>query len=209
MQSRELVKAAMTFRTTPRIPDEMHDVSGVAYTYGPGRTAGVPVGVRGIRYDAWGTEWTAGEDGVCGEVKHYQLDDWGKLEDFRPPYDVLEQADLSKVNGQCAASDKFFIPMWESSYNLFERMQWLRGTQNLFMDLAEGNPAVLRLRDMVHAFFMEQAAMWADTDVDGLHIADDWGTQTSLLLSPAMWREVSARAIRSSATWPIPMGSSS
>lgn len=191
MQSRELVKAALTFHTTPRIPDEFHDVAGVSYLYGKGRASGAAINTQGIRYDEWGTQWVAAEDGVSGEVRQPLIDDWSKLEDYRPPYDVLEQADLRAVNGQCAASDKFIIPMWNGvSYNLFERMQWLRGTQELFMDLALGEPAVLRLRDMVHQYFMEQAALWADTDVDGLHIADDWGTQTSLLLSPAMWREV-------------------
>jgi len=65
----------------------------------------------------------------------------------------------------------------------------LRGTEQLFIDLAEGGPEVYRLRDMLHDYFMRQAEMWVKTDVDGLHIADDWGSQTTLLISPRKWRE--------------------
>jgi uroporphyrinogen decarboxylase len=32
--------------------------------------------------------------------------------------------------------------------------------------------------------------VWADTEVDALNFMDDWGAQASLLISPAMWREL-------------------
>ena len=32
--------------------------------------------------------------------------------------------------------------------------------------------------------------MWAETDVDGVEFMDDWGSQTSLLIAPELWREV-------------------
>lgn len=44
------------------------------------------------------------------------------------------------------------------------------------------------VRDM-HAFYCDLLTAFAQTDVDGLGIADDWGSQRSLLISPAMWRE--------------------
>ncbi|MCL2461196.1 MAG: methyltransferase, partial [Defluviitaleaceae bacterium] len=68
-------------------------------------------------------------------------------------------------------------------------MQYLRGTENLFVDLASGSADVFKLRDMIHEFYLREVEMWADTDVDGIHIEDDWGTQLSLLISPGMWRE--------------------
>ena len=189
MTSRELVKLALDFKDCPRIPTERDDVTGADFTYGLGRTGGVPVNAMGTRYDEWGTEWVAIEDGVCGEVKRPMLTEWSGLDGFSPPWDVLENTDLSRVNASRAATDKFVLPMWWANYNLFERMQMLRGTEQLFIDLAEGGPEVYRLRDMLHEYFMRQAEMWVKTDVDGLHIADDWGSQTALLISPAKWRE--------------------
>ena len=189
MTSRELVKAALNFQEVKEIPTERDDVTGPIFTYGKGRTSGVPANCKGKRTDEWGVEWEAYEDGVCGEVKRPLFDDYSFLDTYKPPYDVLEEADLSGVNEFCKKTDKFVMPYWWANYNIFERMQNLIGTEKCFMDLALDEPELYRLRDMVHEYFMKQAEMWANTDIDGMHIADDWGTQTSLLISPAKWRE--------------------
>lgn len=189
MTSRELVKRALNFETCDTIPTERDDVTGPMYVYGKGRTSGVPVNTKGVRTDEWGVEWTASENGVCGEVKSVLIPEWEDLDKFSPPYDVLEQADLSQVAESCKATDKFVMPYWWANYNLFERLQELRGVEQLFIDLALDEPELYRLRDQVHDYFMKQAELWVHTDIDGMHIADDWGTQTSLLISPAKWRE--------------------
>jgi uroporphyrinogen decarboxylase len=72
----------------------------------------------------------------------------------------------------------------------FERMQFLRGTEKLFIDFAYGTKEVLQLRDLVHAYFTRELELWAKTDVDAIGFMDDWGTQERLLISPRMWREL-------------------
>lgn len=190
MTKRELVKRALEFKECDVIPTERDDVTGPYYTLGNGRRSGVPENTRGVRTDEWGVEWIAYEDGVCGEVKHPLFKSWDDLDTFTPPYDVLKEADLSQVNESCRNTDKFVMPFWWANYNLFERMQHLRGTENLFMDIALDEPELYLLRDKVHEYFMEQAKMWVHTEVDGLHIADDWGSQTSLLINPKQWRKI-------------------
>ncbi len=139
--------------------------------------------------DIWGCTWEAGEDGVCGEVKESPLrDDWSRLKTFKPPWEVLAGADLSGVNPACAASETFMISMWSSMPNPFERMQHLRGPEQLYMDLACLEPEVYLLRDMIHEYFMKQMDLWVKTDVDAVHIADDWGAQQAFLISPVLWR---------------------
>lgn len=189
MTSRELVKRALDFKECDVIPTERDDVTGPIFTYGPGRTSGVPVNTKGVRTDEWGVEWTASEDGVCGEVKHVMIREWEDLDKFTPPYDVLREADLSQVAKSCRETDKFVMPYWWANYNLFERMQNLRGTEQLFIDIALDEPELYKMRDMLHEYFMEQAKLWAETDIDGMHIADDWGTQTALLISPEKWKK--------------------
>jgi hypothetical protein len=165
------------------------DVARPPYRYPAGKSWGVE-NVKGRRMDIWGCVWEAGEDGVCGEVKESPLQgDWSGLDKFQPPWEVLDGADLSQVNAACAASTKFMIPMWADLIaNPFERMQHLRGTEQLLMDLADMEPEVCRLRDMVHEYFLRQVEMLCRTDVDAIHIADDWGTQRSLLIFPELWR---------------------
>jgi uroporphyrinogen-III decarboxylase len=69
-------------------------------------------------------------------------------------------------------------------------MQFLFGTEKLFIELAYASKDLHLLRDIVHDFFMEELRRWVETDVDGISFMDDWGTQRNLLISPQMWREL-------------------
>lgn len=198
--SRELVMKALNFEKLERIPREMYfedsfllnnypsDIATPFYTYGNGKKSGI-INAKGTWVDEWGCVWEAAEEEVKGEVKEGPLLSWDKLDSFKAPWEILQNADLSKVNKCCEESDKFMICFWETAASPFQRMQFLRGTENLLMDLAYGDIEVFKLRDMVHEFFMKQIDMWGKTDVDGIHLEDDWGTQTSLLISPKLWRE--------------------
>ena len=190
MTSRELIKAALTFQEYDTVPIEIRDTLCPPIHY-PQWYVGALPNTKGRRTDPWGCMWESMEDGVCGEVIGHPLEDWSNLDRFSPPWHILDQVDLSEVNRFCRNTDKFVIPQWEPSMpNLFERMQYLRGTENLFMDLAEGDERVLELRDRVQEYHLKQLAMWCDTEVDGVQFADDWGSQISMLISPATWREI-------------------
>jgi hypothetical protein len=163
--------------------------SGAAavFRYGAAETVkGVPY-AQGSYTDEWGVVWEVGEDGVKGEVKQPLLADWRALDSFKVPRRIVDEANWDAVNAICAGTSKFMITPWH--INLFERMQYLRGTELLLMDLAYGTPEAFRLRDMLHEFFLEEIAAWCRTDVDGIRFADDWGSQRALLISPDMWRE--------------------
>jgi len=73
-------------------------------------------------------------------------------------------------------------------FTFFEVMQQLRGMEDLLMDLACGDQRVYRLRDDLLEFNMKSLDAWCAMEYDGLHFADDWGTQSSLMVSPECWR---------------------
>lgn len=172
-----------------RIPWEDGMVSCPPFSYGKGISRHVD-GYRWRRIDDWGCVWDQAEDGVCGEVKGHPLADYSALDTYKAPWELLEGADLSRVNEFCRNSDKFCMTFWApTACSPFQRMQFLRGTENLFMDLASDEPDVYRLRDLVHEFYVKQLEMWCQTAVDAIHIEDDWGAQRSLLISPKKWRE--------------------
>jgi len=163
------------------------DFGGPECRYGEAtRKRGTPAEV-GTYVDEWGCEWTVAEDGVCGEVKNPPLADWSALKSFQPPWELLDGADFSKVNESCANSDLFMKTGCMA--RPFERMQFLRGSENLFIDLAYLPKEVYQLRDMIHEFELRDIEMWAKTDVEAVSFMDDWGTQNSLLISPELWRE--------------------
>lgn len=163
------------------------DIGGPVCRYGQGkRCKGNPAEI-GMNMDAWGSVWHVGEPGVVGEVKEFPLADWTALDTYTLPWELLDEADMSHVNKSCAEADKFILAGTET--RPFERMQFLRGTENLYMDLAYGDKEVYKLRDMLHEFNMKEMEMWSKTDVDGVSFMDDWGTQKTLLISPNLWKE--------------------
>ncbi|MBC7320951.1 methyltransferase [bacterium] len=209
MTSRERVIRALRFENPDRVPRDLWYLPGVEmfrkneleeilkkypsdfttpkYRYGTSRRAKGKPNIAGEYIDAWGCVWRVAESGVIGEVKDPPLKDWSALKSYQPPWELLEEADLSEVNKSCAETDKFVRVGTE--VRPFERMQFLRGTENLFLDLAYGVKEIYVLRDMLHEFYIRELEMWAKTDVDGVSFMDDWGTQNSLLISPKLWRE--------------------
>jgi len=142
----------------------------------------------GQYHDEWGVTWENIQNGVVGEVKDPQIKEWEDLEKLRLPVEALA-FDRDAVNRFCSADDRFLISDL-SSVRLFERLQFMRGSENLFVDLAEEPPELILLRDRIHAFNCDFLTAWAKTDVDALGIMDDWGSQISLLISPAQWRRL-------------------
>lgn len=167
-----------------RFPD---DIGGPAARYGQARRATGTPNLVGTYTDEWGCVWEVLEPGVIGEVKGAPLDDWSALAHYGPPDEILDNADFSQVNASCAQSDKFILA--GTTVRPFERMQFIRGTEKLFVDLAYGTAEMLKLRDMLHEFFLRELELWIQTDVDAISFMDDWGAQHRLLISPTMWRE--------------------
>jgi hypothetical protein len=70
-------------------------------------------------------------------------------------------------------------------------MFFLRGFENLLIDLLEDRPEVSALRDLVLGHCLERIELLAESGVvDGIILRDDWGAQTSLMVSPGIWRRV-------------------
>lgn len=164
------------------------DIARPPAPFGPSRRASGTPNVVGDYIDEWGCWWTVAESGVIGEVKHPPLADWAALAGYEAPYEMLDGFNSAAVNAFCQAEDRFVLG--GTGLRPFERMQFLRGSENLFMDLAYNADDMLRLRDKVHAYFLRELALWCKTNVDGISFMDDWGAQKGLLISPAMWRKL-------------------
>ena len=137
--------------------------------------------------DEWGCLFENIHAGVIGQVKQPLLDDWSKLDVVRPPIEAL-QIDTDAINRRCIAGDQYMLA--GCNPRVFERMQFLAGSENLLMDLADPPDALRQLIEMIHEFNCRELQVWAATAVDGLAFSDDWGGQYSLLISPDLWRQM-------------------
>lgn len=140
----------------------------------------------GTFIDEWGCEFNNVQEGVIGEVKTPLLEDWSRLDSLRLPEECL-QVDTAAVNAACRASDKFLL--CDAYPRPFERIQFLRGTENVYMDLAEDTPELHELLHRVHDLNCRELEAWARTEVDSLVFIDDWGSQRGLLINPTQWRK--------------------
>jgi len=210
MTGRERVKACLTFNNPDRSPRDIWplpyiilfreeeykllleefpmDISMVEPKSGYTDESFKLYAKAGQYRDEWGNIWHVGEPGVIGEVKKPILDDWSKLNKFKPPYNIIKDRDISYINKSCEESSKFMLS--QAAARPFECLQFLRGTQNLYMDMAYNIPQFHRLLKIVHEFYLEDIRNWCKTNVDGIFFMDDWGANKALLISPEKWREV-------------------
>ena len=141
----------------------------------------------GIFVDEWGCVFENKQSGIVGEVKEPLVKTWDDVDKVHPPREMLT-FDMEKVNEFCQSTDKFVLA--SCCPRPFERIQFIRGSENIYMDLAMQEDGFKALLDKVHQFYLKELRLWAKTDVDGLMFMDDWGSQSSLLISPAMWRDI-------------------
>jgi len=145
--------------------------------------------IPGTASDDWGCIFTNRQSGIIGEVKNPIVieENWEDFDNVHIPKEWLT-FDAEDVNRYCKSTDKFVLA--GACPNPYERMQYIRGTENLMIDIALENEGFLSSLNKIHTFYCELLELWAKTDVDALHMMDDWGTQRSLLISPAAWRKI-------------------
>jgi hypothetical protein len=210
MTGRERVKAALMFSKPDRVPRDLwalpyislyrdDEFNALVQEYpmdigasqlSPGWSDDVVAltAKKGHYKDDWGSVWHVGEPGVIGEVKEPVLADWTVLNTYKPPWHLIRERDLSHANKSCEKSDKFMLS--DVTARPFERLQFLRGSENLFIDIAYNTREFRTLLEMVHEFYIEDIKSWCTSNVDGIFFMDDWGTDKALLINPEVWRTV-------------------
>jgi hypothetical protein len=207
--SRTLVKQTLQFASPQRIPRDLWVLPWAEIHY-PSELAAIrarfppdivtapgflrePLHTSGDAYtpgtyiDEWGCAFENLQPGVIGQVKAPLVANWADLEKVQPP-DASLSIDPEQINAFCKATDKFVLS--GCCPRPFERLQFLRGSENLYMDLAEQPGDLFVLIDRVHQFYLKELELWSKTDIDALYFMDDWGAQRSLLISPRQWRKI-------------------
>jgi len=136
--------------------------------------------------DEWGCEFTSIRRGYVGEVKNFLVngENWEDADNVSFPEELLNIR-VEKVNEYCAKTDKFVLQT--DFVRPFERLQFIRGTANLYMDIATENGGMLKFARKLHEFNCAVMETWAKTNVDALFMMDDWGSQQDLLINPGAW----------------------
>jgi hypothetical protein len=209
MQSRERVERAIRFGKPDRPPISHAILPSAQYHYGNALKAITdavpedfgwsllpdlppenlpPLYKAGTNRDEFGTLWRVTVEGRCGIPVEFPIAaDWSDYGDYRWPVFGAGPPRHRLYSGHMAGGDPSYYARgaW---ITFFEQMQQLHGFEHVLMDIAEDRPEVWRLRDDLLRFNLEWIDRWLEHPYQGLHFADDWGSQTALLIAPEKWR---------------------
>jgi uroporphyrinogen decarboxylase len=184
----ELIRQAIHFRDPERIPVwfvncDQTEGDAIVYHLSLERPGEVNRGTN-----EWGYRLEKLGDGTMGHPTTISLPDWDTAQQLRPP--------LLREPERMAGAAEFF-ELCEDRYRLasldlsgFTVYMLLRGFENSMTDfLTEPDPAA-RLLDAIFGWECDVMRMVARNGFHGIHFADDWGTQSGLMISPQLWREL-------------------
>ena len=149
--------------------------------------------------DDWGCEWREIEAGILGQVVGHPLADWDRLEALRVP-DPARQWNWETERDRCRRQRERgelvngYMGIVQGSF--FDRLQFLRGLDNLLVDLLERPPQLDRLIALVLDYNMRLIRLWLDAGVDLIHFHGDIGMQSTLMMSPETFRQALKPAYR-------------
>lgn len=213
MTSKERVLRTLEFRGPDRLPIDLWTLPGTIWKHGeqvkqlkekyPTDFASIPGPIDhgttpelfevGEFTDDWGCGWRNLQAGIIGEVKNPPLADDEAIEGYKPPIQIFqdkwkEMEPELKKNIQAAREEgKFIIG---GCVIVFERLQYLRGTENLYCDIALESEEFDALVEIIRSFYDVYLTHWLTMDVDAIAFNDDWGSQRAMLINPNAWRKL-------------------
>ena len=136
--------------------------------------------------DEWHCLWTVANEGMLGQVTVHPLAEYENLKTYRWP--KASEAALSWENTMAKKRGDKYVIM--GGIKFFERMVDLRGFENTMTDIAERPPEFLEVCDRLLEYNLETIDRLLALEPDGIFLADDWGSQISLMINPDIWREL-------------------
>ncbi len=142
--------------------------------------------------DNWGCLWRNIQSGLEGMVVEHPLADWDAFDDYEPPDVATKEErgdrDWDAVRRATEAAREAGHLTGGNAERLFDRMYFLRGFDNLMMDIATDDPRLPRLVDMLIEYELSLIDRWLDIGVDIIGFHTDIGTQSALMMSPEKFR---------------------
>lgn len=196
MQSREIVERTLDYRGPERvaamlIPPFWQDILSCGMEQpgdGPWHDAGPE---REERIDEWGNTWARLDRSSKGEVVRGALQSYDALDTLALP-DLADAERFRRMTGVFAADtqDRYrvgYLPGFP-----FSLARKLRRLDRFLEDLVLERERVGVLLERLTALLEACLPRLRETGADGVMFAEDWGTQSGLMIHPQMWREVFA-----------------
>ncbi len=189
----QLVRQAIQFESPERVPvvfwnrdQQQGDITLYHLALGtPGD--GTPNAWNWVENE-WGYRLESLGDGTMGHPVTARYPEMPKPEAVQVPL-LREEERMSEVPRFCeACGDRYRLASLDLSG--FTVYTLLRGFEDSMQDFLLDPVGFAGLMDRILAFECELIGLAARYGFHGIHFADDWGTQTGLMISPELWRRL-------------------
>lgn len=144
--------------------------------------------------DAWGYVWNYTYHGLEGFVTDHPLDTWNKFDTYTPP-DANEWMDRGGRIDWNAVKENLRkqkeMGVLTSGYLvhgfLFLRLQYLRGFENVMVDMFDEEPKLFELIEMIDKENLKVVRHYCDAKVDLMEVPEDLGSENSMVISRDMF----------------------
>lgn len=149
---------------------------------------------RRSHVDAWGVTMASPEEGIAAVPVQHPFADWSMLERYNPPpmpdlnEDEKKRPDLAVENRRKAIADGIVLSGGLHHGHTFLRLCNLRGYENLICDMADGEPRLWRLIEMVEAYNAAMVRTSLLRGAEWMDYPEDLGMQVGPMLSPEQLR---------------------
>ena len=194
MDSRkELVVDAVEFRRPSRVPvwfvnadQEEGDV--MVYHLSLGQEGDGSGNDWDWSVNEWGYRLEKLDDGTMGHPTSPCLPDWNAAKGVPSPSLRPAERMAGMAGFQQKCGDRYRLASLDLSG--FTVYTLLRGFENAMVDFCLEPARFGSLMDLICEFECDLITMAAEHGFHGIHFADDWGTQSGLMISPRQWREL-------------------
>jgi hypothetical protein len=183
---KETVEKAVSFKQPERVPLLF------AYSLDKSDVINIPVVNHFLEggKSEWGFEWEHLDNALLmGQPKKPLITDYAMLDDLPIP-DPKAASRFAKVAEimNKYGNDRYY----KASFILsgFAIITMLRGFSSVMEDFYMERDNLEKLCGMVFGFENEVIRQCGSYGFSAIGLADDWGTQTSLMISPDLWREM-------------------
>lgn len=190
MDSREIVRRTIDFTGPERVARSFEPADMVSAGPELANPAGEWQRTHGrewLRIDEWGNTWARLDDTSKGEIVHGAMDDLAQVDTFQFP-----NLDDPEIYANAARVFAAHPTQWHiagiAGFS-FSIARKLRRMEQYLMDILLEPEKIARLHDRVDEVIRAEVRRSAEAGADSIMIAEDWGTQTQLLISPRLWRQ--------------------
>ncbi len=142
----------------------------------------------------WGCTWLTTDPGIAPQVISHALDDWGDFASYDPPADPDDPAlggrpwDAVAAGFAAARRDGRLRSGGLDHGHTFLRAIYIRGYENLLLDMMDGEPRLDALLGMIERFNARLVERYVALGAEWMGYPEDLGMQRGPMLSPACFR---------------------